>query len=108
MTGGIASLLPGSSEEERRNPAFSPLYADLKGLPPGLLLCGELDPLIDDSRLMAQRWQAANGHARLVIVPEAPHAFNRLFTRMAARTNAFVRGWIDAQLADAAIRTAAE
>ena len=108
MIGGIASLLPGSSEEERRAPAFSPLYADLKGLPPGLLLCGQLDPLIDDSRLMAERWQIASGNARLMVVPEAPHAFNRLFTRMASRTNALVRTWINARLAGAAIKTAAE
>jgi acetyl esterase/lipase len=108
MTGGIASLLPGCSEDQRRDPAYSPLYADLRGLPPALLFCGELDPLIDDSRLMAERWQSASGNARLVVVPEAPHAFNRLFTRMASRTNAFVRGWISARLASAAVKAAAE
>lgn len=108
MTGGIASLLPDSTEEQRRDPAYSPLFADLSGLPPGLFLCGDLDPLIDDSRLMAERWQAASGNARLVIVPEAPHAFNRLFTRIAAGANAFVRTWIDASLAKTAARSAAE
>lgn len=107
MTDGIASLLPGSTEEERRNPAYSPLFADLRGLPPALLLCGELDPLIDDSRMMAERWQAASGNARLITVPEAPHAFNRLFTRMAARTNRFVRDWIDTLPASNAVRAAA-
>jgi acetyl esterase/lipase len=101
MTGGMAGLLPGMSEDQRRDPAFSPLYADLRGLPPGLLLCGTLDPLIDDSRLMAERWQAANGNAQLAIVPEAPHAFNRFFTRIASRTNAFVRAWIGKRLAEA-------
>lgn len=99
MTRGMAGLLPGMSEDQRRDPAFSPLYADLRGLPPGLLLCGTLDPLIDDSRLMAERWQAANGNAQLVIIPEAPHAFNRFFTRVASRTNAFVRDWIGKRLA---------
>jgi acetyl esterase/lipase len=108
MTDGMAGLLPGMDEDQRRDPAFSPLYADLRGLPPGLLLCGTLDPLIDDSRLMAERWQAANGNAQLVIVPEAPHAFNRLFTSVASRTNAFVRSWIGARLAAAAAKTAAE
>lgn len=102
MTSGLARLLPGRTEDQRRDPAFSPLYANLSGLPPALLLCGTIDPLIDDSRLMAERWTAANANARLVIVPDAPHAFNRLPTRVASRTNAFVRTWLETRLASAA------
>ncbi|HPI46762.1 MAG TPA: alpha/beta hydrolase [Hyphomonadaceae bacterium] len=102
MTTGLAKLLPGKSEEGRRDPAFSPLYANLAGLPPAVLLCGTIDPLIDDSALMGERWTAANGNARVIVVPDAPHAFNRFPTRVASRTNAFVRGWIDARLADSA------
>lgn len=108
MTSGLARLLPGRTEDQRRDPAFSPLYANLSVLPPALLLCGTIDPLIDDSRLMVERWNAASGNARLVIVPDAPHAFNRLPTRVASRTNAFVRAWIDARLAAAAPAQAAE
>ncbi len=102
MTSGLAKLLPDRTEDQRRDPAFSPLYANLAGLPPALLLCGTIDPLIDDSRLMAERWNAANGNARPIIVPDAPHAFNRLSTRVASRTNAFVRAWLEARLASAA------
>jgi acetyl esterase/lipase len=102
MTSGIAKLLPDKTEEQRRDPASSPLYGNLAGLPPALLLCGTIDPLIDDSRLMAERWSAASGNAHLIVVPDAPHAFNRLPTRIACRTNAFVRGWIDDRLAAAA------
>lgn len=102
MTSGIAKLLPDRNEEQRRDPAFSPLYANLAGLPPAVMLCGTIDPLIDDSRLMAERWNAANGNVRLIVIPDAPHAFNRLPTRIATRTNAFVRGWIDDRLAAAA------
>lgn len=108
MTGGLAKLLPGRSEEDRRAPDVSPLYADLRGLPPALLLCGTIDPLIDDSRLMLERWQTANGNARLMIVPEAPHAFNRLTTRVASRANAFVRAWIGGQQGASALVRAVE
>jgi len=101
MTSGIAKLLPDRSEEQRRDPAFSPLYGNLAGMPSALLLCGTIDPLIDDTRLMAKRWNAASGNARLIVVPDAPHAFNRLPTRIASRTNAFVRSWIDDRLAAA-------
>ena len=108
MTSGLAKLLPDRTEDQRRDPAFSPLYANLAGLPPALLLCGTIDPLIDDSRLMAERWTAASGNARLLIVPDAPHAFNRLPTRVASRTNTFVRTWLDARLAAVAPAQAAE
>jgi acetyl esterase/lipase len=108
MTSGIAKLLPGKSEEERRDPSVSPLYADFSRLPPAVLLCGTIDPLIDDSKLMAERWSAANGNASLVVVPDAPHAFNRFPTRLASRTNGFVRSWINERLAVAANAMAAE
>ena len=99
MVPGIARLLPDRDEEGRRKPDVSPLYADLARLPPAVFLVGTIDPLVDDSRLMAERWQAKNGKARLILVPESPHAFNRLPTRAASRTNAWVRAWLDRRLA---------
>jgi acetyl esterase/lipase len=106
MVPGIASLLPDRDEEARRKPDVSPLYADLSRLPPALFLVGTIDPLIDDSRLMSQRWHAANGNARLIIVLDSPHAFNRLPTRAAARTNAWVRAWLDRRLGAATAKAA--
>lgn len=108
MTPGIAKLLPDRDEAGRRAPDVSPLYADLSRLPPALLLCGTIDPLIDDSRLMAESWKAQSGNARLIVVPESPHAFNRLPTRLAARTNAFVRGWLERRLTATSAAMAAE
>jgi acetyl esterase/lipase len=104
---GLSRLVPGEAAA-RQHPDLSPLYADLSGLPAVLVLVGALDPLIDDSRLMAEQWRKQSGKAHLLFVPEAPHAFNRLPTRMAARTNAFVRQWIDEHLAPGALKAAAE
>ncbi len=39
----------------RRDPLASPLYADLRGLPPLYLAAAELDPLRDDSERLARR-----------------------------------------------------
>lgn len=94
----LKRLTAGCSEEERRHPDISPLYADLGGLPPALFLVGNIDPLFDDSQEMARRWNVANGNAGLVVVPEAPHAFNRLPTRMANKANAYVRHWVEQNL----------
>lgn len=104
MIPGIAKLLPDRTEEQRRDPSVSPLYAKLDGLPPALLLCGTIDPLIDDSRLMAERWR----NAQLILIPEGPHAFNHLPTAVARKTNAFVRSWLDERLATISMAAAAE
>ncbi len=96
---GLASLTPDLDEAARKLPALSPLYADLRGLPPALLVTGEADPLRDDTLLLAERWEAAGNAAELVRVPEAPHAFDRLPTRIASHMGAHIRSWISGQLA---------
>lgn len=95
----MADLLADLTEDERRDPALSPLYADLRGLPPALFFVGDKGPLLDDTMGLAERWQSANGNAELHRVPDAPHGFNRLPTRMARKTNAYVHGWLFGKLA---------
>ena len=92
----LARLTPGLDEAARRDPALSPLHADLAGLPPVLMPVGELDPLLDDTLLLHARWGAAGGRSTLLRAPESPHAFNRFGTRIAARTARYVRDWLDA------------
>ena len=40
-------FLPGLGEEARRDPDISPLYADLRDMPPALFTVGTADPLLD-------------------------------------------------------------
>lgn len=68
-------FLPGRGAEECRAPDISPLYADLRGMPPARFVVGTEDPLLDDSLFMAARWQAAGNGAELEIVAEAVHGF---------------------------------
>ncbi|HTK34362.1 MAG TPA: alpha/beta hydrolase [Caulobacteraceae bacterium] len=98
LASALEKLMPHLTPEERRDPAISPLYADLRGLPPALFLVGERDPLLDDTELLAARWRDLNRNAEVMVAPEAPHAFNRLPTRMARKTNAYVRGWLFSRL----------
>lgn len=87
----LLRLTPGLSDEERRDPRLSPLHADLSGMPPALLVAGELDPIFDDSVRMAERWNLANGNAEFVAVPEGAHGFNRFPLSIARKANAHVR-----------------
>eukprot|EP00439_Symbiodinium_sp_Y106_P088355 s1_g891.t1 len=79
--------LPGVSLEERRNPALSPLYRDISGMPPTLFSVGTQDPLLDDTLFMAARWQAAGNQTQLEVYPEAPHGYNGLPTAMGRAGN---------------------
>jgi acetyl esterase len=79
---------------DRRQPDVSPLYADLRGLPPALFSVGTRDPLLDDTLFMAARWTAAGNRAEMAIWPGAAHVFHRFESRMAgealARIDAFL------------------
>jgi acetyl esterase/lipase len=67
-------FLPGRSEEQRRDPDISPLYADLSGMPPALFSVGTNDHLLDDTLFMAARWEVAGNRTTLLVYPDTPHA----------------------------------
>ena len=93
MATSMRLLTPGLDEAQRRQAPISPLYGDLAGMPPALMIAGERDPLRDDTTLMAQRWrQVAPVEAHLV--PEAPHGFIRFPTRMAKQVQARTHAWL--------------
>lgn len=79
-------------------PEVSPIFADLTGMPPALFIAGALDPILDDSRRIHDVWQRQAGHADLLVVPEAPHGFERLPTRLAAKARDFLCEWIKERL----------
>jgi acetyl esterase/lipase len=76
-----------AGEMDLKDPALSPLYADLHDLPPALFSVGSVDPLLDDSLFMFMRWQAAGNRAHLAIYPGGTHGFNTLGGELAAAGN---------------------
>ena len=57
------------------SPYASPLYADVRGLPPTLLHVGSTEVLLDDSRRLAENMRSAKVEVDLRIWPDMPHVF---------------------------------
>ena len=91
LTGGDRALCAMS--------ALSPLLADLSGLPPTLLQVGTLDPLLDDSVLMAGALTAAGVATDLRIYPGGVHGFDRFPLSIADEANAATAGFLRDRLA---------
>ena len=95
LAADLCRLMPDRDEAGRRNPDISPLHADLHGMPPALFVSGDLDPLRDDSRLLAKAWPT---DADLLEVPLGPHGFIHFGGPLANRSLAEIRAWIEARL----------
>ena len=94
----LSQLTPGLTTAARRTAPYSPLFGDLSGMPPALLVAGTLDPLVDDSVAMAARWGAV-AECELHLLPECPHGFIRFPTLLARRTVARSHAWLTGHLA---------
>jgi epsilon-lactone hydrolase len=62
-------------EADPGDPAISPIFADLKGLPPLLIQVGSYEILLDDSVRLAARAAEADVPVKLEVTPGVPHVF---------------------------------
>jgi len=72
VAGLVASYL---GETDPKNPLASPLYGDLRGLPPIRVHVGDDEVLLDDSRRYVERAVAAGVDAALDVWMGMPHGF---------------------------------
>lgn len=99
MTFFIDNLLPGVDRETRRSPAYSPLFADLRAMPPAIFTVGTLDPLLDDTLFMEARWRASGAATELHVWPEAIHGFTGFPLAMSRAAGAVVETFLGASVA---------
>jgi acetyl esterase/lipase len=59
-----------------RTPLASPLYADLRGLPPMLIQVGSAEVLLDDSRRLAERASVATMNTTLEVWSDMIHVWH--------------------------------
>lgn len=62
------------TDSDRFSPQVSPVFADLRGLPPTLCLAGTRDFMLSQTALFHQALLAADVDARLVVFEAMPHA----------------------------------
>jgi acetyl esterase/lipase len=62
-------------DRDRRTPLAAPLYADLRGLPPLLILVGTAETLLDDSARLAERAKAAGIAVELEVWDDMVHVW---------------------------------
>ena len=63
---------------DARNPYASPLYADLRGLPPTMIQAGGDEILRDDAVRIAEKMRAAGCDVELQVWPAMPHTWQLL------------------------------
>jgi monoterpene epsilon-lactone hydrolase len=63
------------AKTDRKDPVLSPLFADLHGMPPSLLVTSTRDLLLSDTAIFHRALLAAGDDAQLVVFEALPHAF---------------------------------
>ncbi|MDI3387705.1 alpha/beta hydrolase fold domain-containing protein [Streptomyces sp. B-S-A8] len=79
---------------DRTLPDISPLYGDLGGLPPTLLVVGAADVLLEDNLAMAGRLSAAGNEVEVRVYPESPHGFTSHPTTLAGTARHAIHTWL--------------
>ena len=66
---------PYVGKTDRKDPVLSPLFADLRGMPPSLLVTSTRDLLLSGTTIFHRALLAAGDDAELVVFEALPHAF---------------------------------
>jgi monoterpene epsilon-lactone hydrolase len=66
---------PYVGKTDRKDPVLSPLFADLHGMPPSLLVTSTRDLLLSDTAIFHRALLRAGNDAQLVVFEALPHAF---------------------------------
>ena len=90
----IRRVYLGNKAHDFADPRYSPLFADLTGMPPLLVQAGSHEILRDDSELLAKKWRKAGGYAKLHVFRDGWHVFQQMPILMAAEAMAEVGRFI--------------
>jgi len=81
LSGYLTAPAPGVQDPEyvgttdAKDPVLSPVYADLRGMPPTLFVTSSRDLLLSGTTILHRAFLRAGGDAHLVVFEALPHAF---------------------------------
>lgn len=90
-----------AGQRPKNDPLVSPLFGEMEGLPPLLIVVGDADLLVDDSVRLAKRAQDAGVAATLDVWADMPHVFVSFGDLLpeAAQAIEQIGAWIRSQVA---------
>lgn len=100
IEGFVACAVPSGTG--LREPAVSPMFAGLAGMPPARFSCGTLDLLRDDTLFMTARWAASGHPTELALTSGGCHVFEAFGTPTGEASIAAADAWITSRLDEAA------
>ena len=75
MTAELLDFFAKNYTEDREDPLVSPVFADLRGLPPSLIFVGGDEIMLDDAKMLHERLLELDCKSKLVVAPERWHAY---------------------------------
>jgi acetyl esterase/lipase/NRPS condensation-like uncharacterized protein len=75
MTPELLKFYAECYTDDPTDPFCSPLFGDLKGLPPSLLFVGGDEVMLDDTRMLHEKLLKSGCQSKLIIAPERWHAY---------------------------------
>jgi len=78
-----------AQKESLTNPLISPVFADLKGLPPLLIQAGGIEALVDDSVSLAERAKKDGVEVKLEVYENMTHVFQNFGEELSESRKAF-------------------
>lgn len=91
-----------ASGRDLRHPYISPLYADLRGMPPAIYTVGTLDHLYSDTMLMAEAWEKAGNECTVQEYVDGFHGFTGHPIGLARRAHEAINEWLRLRVAASA------
>ena len=85
--GNMAKLY--AQDEPLNNPLISPVFADLKGLPPLLIQAGGIEALVDDSNMLAERAKEAGVEVKIEVYENMTHVFQNYGEQLSESRKAY-------------------
>lgn len=83
----VAAAQAYGGKEDLKNPFISPVYGDLKGFPPTILISGTRDILLSDTVRIHRKLRQGGANAQLHIFEAMPHALYLLISLSSSRVD---------------------